>query len=890
MTWTNAMGPGVSTVNAEPLLGALEAVTTTFPVVAPAGTETTMLDAVQLEGVAALPLKVTVLVPCVAPKLAPVIVTDVPTNPDTGFRLVMVGVGAAVTVKATPLPGTPAIVTTMLPVVAPTGTGTAILDALQLVGDAGVPLKVIVLVPCVTPKLAPVIVTLAPTKPDTGLRLVIDGAGSVTVKLTLLLAAPATVTKTLPDVAAAGTGTAMLVGLQLVGAAAAPLKETVLVPWAAPKFVPVMVMLAPTNPEAGFRLVILGAGTVTVKLTPLLLTPPTATTTLPVVAPTGTGTAILDALQLVGDAGVPLKVTVLVPWVAPKLAPVIVMLAPTNPDTGFRLVMVGAGTVIVKLTPLLLAPPTDTTTLPVVAPAGTGAVILDALQLVGDAGVPLKETVLVPCVAPKLAPVIVTLVPTNPDTGFRLVMLGAGAVTVKVTVLLATPPTETATLPVVAPAGTGAVILDALQLVGDAGVPLKETVLVPCVAPKLAPVIVTLAPTNPDAGFRLVMLGAGTLTVKLTPLLATPPTVTRTLPVVAPAGTGAVILVVLQLVGDAAVPLKVTMLVPWVAPKLAPVIVTLAPTNPDAGLRLVMLGAGTLTAKLTPLLGAPPTVTRMLPVVAPVGTDTAIVDVLQFVGDAAVPLKVMVLVPCVAPKLAPVIETLVPTNPDEGFRLVMLGGGTVTVKGTPLLATPGSVSTILPVVAPLGTGTTTRVAVQLVGVAATPLKDTVPTAVPKFVPVIVTDVPTAPEAGLILEIFGTGAAAPLALNPAKIAPQLSEDASEACAASEAGAAIICCSANSFVPGSLGTFSTVEKPLVTVMFAELAVAIAPSNKSAPVVVTLPLFGDAPFPWAMAVTSRELEVAIPEYSTIAKRRVDELVSDTAMLFEPPAMFSA
>ena len=808
MTWTNAMGPGVSTVNAEPLLGALEAVTTTFPVVAPAGTETTMLDAVQLEGVAALPLKVTVLVPCVAPKLAPVIVTEVPTNPDTGFRLVMVGVGAAVTVKATPLPGTPATVTTMLPVVAPTGTGTAILDALQLVGDAGVPLKVIVLVPCVTPKLAPVIVTLAPTKPDTGLRLVIDGAGSVTVKLTLLLAAPATVTKTLPDVAAAGTGTAMLVGLQLVGAAAAPLKETVLVPWAAPKFVPVMVMLAPTNPEAGFRLVILGAGTVTVKLTPLLLTPPTATTTLPVVAPTGTGTAILDALQLVGDAGVPLKVTVLVPWVAPKLAPVIVMLAPTKPDAGFRLVMLGTEVVV----------------------------------------------------------------------------------TVNATPPLATPLTTTTTLPVVAPVGTGTAILVVLQLVGDAGVPLKVTMLVPWVAPKLAPVIVTLAPTNPDAGFRLVMLGAGTLTVKLTPLLATPPTVTRTLPVVAPAGTGAVILVVLQLVGDAAVPLKVTMLVPWVAPKLAPVIVTLAPTNPDAGLRLVMLGAGTLTAKLTPLLGAPPTVTRMLPVVAPVGTDTAIVDVLQFVGDAAVPLKVMVLVPCVAPKLAPVIETLVPTNPDEGFRLVMLGGGTVTVKGTPLLATPGSVSTILPVVAPLGTGTTTRVAVQLVGVAATPLKDTVPTAVPKFVPVIVTDVPTAPEAGLILEIFGTGAAAPLALNPAKIAPQLSEDASEACAASEAGAAIICCSANSFVPGSLGTFSTVEKPLVTVMFAELAVAIAPSNKSAPVVVTLPLFGDAPFPWAMAVTSRELEVAIPEYSTIAKRRVDELVSDTAMLFEPPAMFSA
>ena len=45
-------------------------------------------------------------------------------------------------------------------------------------------------------------------------------------------------------------------------------------------------------------------------------------------------------------------------------------------------------------------------------------------------------------------------------------------------------------------------------------------------------------------------------TVKLTPLLATPPTVTTTFPVVAPAGTGATMLVALQLVGVAAVPLN----------------------------------------------------------------------------------------------------------------------------------------------------------------------------------------------------------------------------------------------------------------------------------------------------------------------------------------------
>jgi hypothetical protein len=53
-----------------------------------------MLVALQLVTVAATPLNVTVLVPCVAPKVVPVIITDAPTNPDVGLRLVMIGVDA----------------------------------------------------------------------------------------------------------------------------------------------------------------------------------------------------------------------------------------------------------------------------------------------------------------------------------------------------------------------------------------------------------------------------------------------------------------------------------------------------------------------------------------------------------------------------------------------------------------------------------------------------------------------------------------------------------------------------------------------------------------------------------------------------------------------------
>ena len=101
---------------------------------------------------------------------------------------------------------------------------------------------------------------------------------------------------------------------------------------------------------------------------------------------------------------------------------------------------------------------------------------------------------------------------------------------------------------------------------------------------------VTEAPTAPEVGERLVMLGAAT-TVKLFPLLAVPDTVTTTFPVVAPLGTLATMLVALQLVAVAVVPLNFTVLLPCVEPKLVPVIVTEAPMAPDVGERLVILGA-----------------------------------------------------------------------------------------------------------------------------------------------------------------------------------------------------------------------------------------------------------------------------------------------------------
>ena len=72
-------------------------------------------------------------------------VTAVPTGPELVERLVILG--AATTVKFTPLLFTPLADTTTLPVVALEGTVTAILVALQLDTVAAVPLNFTVPLP-----------------------------------------------------------------------------------------------------------------------------------------------------------------------------------------------------------------------------------------------------------------------------------------------------------------------------------------------------------------------------------------------------------------------------------------------------------------------------------------------------------------------------------------------------------------------------------------------------------------------------------------------------------------------------------------------------------------------------------------------------------------------
>ena len=114
----------------------------------------------------------------------------------------------------------------------------------------------------------------------------------------------------------------------------------------------------------------------------------------------------------------------------------------------------------------------------------------------------------------------------------------------------------------------------------------------------MLPLITTDTPGPAEAGEIPVI--AGCVTLNATPLLATLFTVTTTLPVVAPDGTGTLMLVALQVFTVAARPLNFTVLAPSVAPKFAPVIVTRVPTAPEAG-EMLLIDADTVN--VTPLLG-----------------------------------------------------------------------------------------------------------------------------------------------------------------------------------------------------------------------------------------------------------------------------------------------
>jgi hypothetical protein len=187
-----------------------------LPVVAPVGTVVLILVAVQFvegETVAVVPLNLIVLAPCVEPKPVPVTVTDVPTAPVEGDKLVILG--AATTVNVVPALVTPATVTVTLPVVAPVGTVVVSVVEVAAVTVAVVVLNLTVFADGVVEKFVPVMVTEAPIAPVVGDNELIVGVRR-TVKAMPLLLTPLALMTTLPVDAPVGTVVVMLVAVQLV--------------------------------------------------------------------------------------------------------------------------------------------------------------------------------------------------------------------------------------------------------------------------------------------------------------------------------------------------------------------------------------------------------------------------------------------------------------------------------------------------------------------------------------------------------------------------------------------------------------------------------------------------------------------------------------------------
>jgi len=263
----------------------------------------------------------------------------------------------------------------------------------------------------------------------------------------------------------------------------------------------------------------------------------------------------------------------------------------------------------------------------------------------------------------KLVPVMVTAAPTAPVVGVNLVTMGAGTEKLVVDVPV---PTAVVTLrgPVVAPAGTVTLIDVAVLVTMVAGTPLNVTAVA---LPRLTPVMVTLLPTAPEVGVKLVITG-GPITVKLMALIPTPlAAVTEMGPVLAPAGTVAMIDVAETTLNEVAgVLLNATAVTPS---RLVPLMVTVVPTAPVVGVNLVTVGAGTVKLVLEVVIPAA-VVTVRGPVVAPVGTVALMAVAVLVTIVAGTPLKVTARA---FARLAPVMVILLPTAPEVGVKLVMVG-------------------------------------------------------------------------------------------------------------------------------------------------------------------------------------------------------------------------
>ena len=221
-------------------------VTDTLPVEPVPTIEWITVSLTTMKEAAAVPPKLTAVVPT---KLVPLMVMLAPDAPDVGVNDVMVGAGIVKLAALVAVP--PGVVTATVPEV-PLPTLAIMVVALVTEKElAVVPPNVTAVAPV---RLVPVIVTVAPTLPVVGVKEVIVGAAML--KPAKLAVPPGEVMVTVPVVPLPTTAV-MVVALTTVNDdASVPPKLTAVVPT---KLVPVMVTVAPTAAEAGENEVMVGA-------------------------------------------------------------------------------------------------------------------------------------------------------------------------------------------------------------------------------------------------------------------------------------------------------------------------------------------------------------------------------------------------------------------------------------------------------------------------------------------------------------------------------------------------------------------------------------------------------------------------------------------------------
>jgi hypothetical protein len=309
----------------------------------------------------------------------------------------------------------------------------------------------------------------------------------------------------------------------------------------------------------------------------------------PSVAPSGTTVEISVGLEAITSPGTPLNVTVIIDSSEEKFNPMILTIEPTNPNM-VVLIIEGDG-ITVKVAALLIVTPLVVTEIfPVEAPTGTCVVMLVGDDAETVVVTPLNLTTFSIGVAPKFVPVIITSAPTAPLVGLKLVIVGVDKIIKLVALLMVTPLTVTVIFPEVAAFGTITVILVEVEETTTAFTPLNLTTLLAGVGLKFVPVIVIVADTALLIGVISTIVGEAN-TIKLVVVVRVIPfTVTEIGPVRAPIGTIALILVVVDDIMSATIPLNDTTFSSMGVLKLVPLIVTVAPTAALVGVKPVIVG------------------------------------------------------------------------------------------------------------------------------------------------------------------------------------------------------------------------------------------------------------------------------------------------------------